>query len=569
MKKLTRRKFVGSAAALPLGMGLTTTSLSTSAASVSAIADTIVTGGKLLTMDTSRPQAEAMAISGNHILAVGSNADIRHLAGPNTKVIDATGMTVTPGFIDSHSHPLLAQEAISANVNLPRIRDVKKALARQAAKTPKGHWVKGSMYDDTKFEDGRALNRKDIDEAVPDHPVFVQHRGGHTAVVNSKAFEVASITMETPDPVGGKFYRDGGEFTGKVAEHATKLFFKFGTWPSMDRKAWQQSVAISTRNMAAAGLTSTTDAYGGFPGFADDNVDLIAYQDARAAGELYLRISFMPGGESEAYKGLKQASIASGFGDDMLRIGAVKYAADGSASERTMSMSTPFKGRPDDYGILTMSQEEIDAAVDDAVAHDFRIGIHANGDVAINMVLDAYERVLKDWQGSNPRFRIEHCSLVNPKILARIKAAGVVPAPFYTYAHFHGNKWEEYGHKKMQWMFAHRSFLDAGIPVAPASDFTPGPYEPMMAIQSMVTRKDVKGRVWGPQQRVSVTEAMRICTMNGAYASFEENSKGSLSPGKLADYVILEKDPHDVDPDSIIDIKIVQTVLGGRTTYAA
>ena len=569
MKKFTRRKFVGSAAALPMGIGLTTTSFSSRALNATGKADTIVIGGKLLTMDAEQPLAEAMAISSNHILAVGSNEDIRNLAGPNTKVIDAMGLTVTPGFIDAHSHPLLAQEAISANVSLPRIRDVKKALARQAAKTPKGHWVKGSMYDDTKFKDGRALNRRDIDEAVPDHPVFVQHRGGHTAVVNSKAFEVAGITIQTPDPVGGKFYRDSGEFTGKVAEHATKAFFKSGIWPGMDRKAWQRSVAITTKRMAGAGLTSTTDSWGGFAGFADNNEDIIAYQDARAAGELYLRIALMPGGQSKTYKGLKQAGISSGFGDDMIRIGAVKFGADGSASERTMSMSTPFKGRPDDYGILTMSQEEIDAAVDDAVAHDFRISIHANGDIAINMVLDAYERVLKNWQGPNPRFRIEHCSLVNPKILARIKATGVVPAPFYTYAHFHGNKWEEYGHEKMQWMFAHRSFLDAGIPVAPASDFTPGPYEPMMAIQSMVTRKDVKGRIWGPQQRISVAEAMRICTMHGAYASFEENSKGSLTPGKLADYVILEEDPHEVDPDSIVDIKVVQTVLGGRTTYEA
>jgi predicted amidohydrolase YtcJ len=184
-------------------------------------------------------------------------------------------------------------------------------------------------------------------------------------------------------------------------------------------------------------------------------------------------------------------------------------------------------------------------------------------------VLNAYERVLKDWKGENPRFRIEHCSLVNESLLKRIKKAGVVPAPFYTYAYYHGNKWPEYGGEMMESMFAHRSFLDYGIPVAPASDFTPGPYEPMMAIQSMVTRKDTQGRVWGPSQRVSVTEAMQICTMNGAYASFEEGVKGSLTPGKLADIVILEKDPHDVDEDSIVDIKVLRTILGGRTTYSA
>jgi predicted amidohydrolase YtcJ len=232
-------------------------------------------------------------------------------------------------------------------------------------------------------------------------------------------------------------------------------------------------------------------------------------------------------------------------------------------------MSTPYEGRPNDYGILTMSQEQIDDAVDDAIAHDFRIGIHANGDVAIDMVLKAYERVLKNYAGPNPRLRIEHCSLINKSLLRRIRAAGVVPAPFYTYAYYHGNKWVDYGPEKMQSMFAHRSFLDAGIPVAPASDYTPGPYEPMMAIQSMVTRKDQRGRVWGPDQRISVTEAMRICTVHGAYASFEEDIKGSLVPGKLADFVILEKDPHDVDPDSIVKIKINRTVLGGKTVYEA
>ena len=216
-----------------------------------------------------------------------------------------------------------------------------------------------------------------------------------------------------------------------------------------------------------------------------------------------------------------------------------------------------------------MSQEEIYDAVDDAVAHGFRVGIHANGDLTIAMVLNAYERSLRNHSGLNPRHRIEHCSLINPELLTRIKDAGVVPTPFYTYAHYHGNKWVDYGEEKMESMFAHRSFLDYGIPVAPASDYTPGPYEPMMALQSMVTRKDVRGRVWGPSQRISVTEALRICTVHGAYASFEENIKGSLQAGKLADIVILGDDPHDVDPDGIVDISIVRTFLGGRTVHEA
>ena len=241
--------------------------------------------------------------------------------------------------------------------------------------------------------------------------------------------------------------------------------------------------------------------------------------------------------------------------------------ADGSASERTMRMSTPFQGRPDDYGILIMDQEEVDAAVDDAVSRGFRVGIHANGDVAIDMVLKAYERVLDNWQGPNPRFRIEHCSLVNPSLSRRIKNAGAIPTPFYSYSHYHGEKWHDYGPEKMQWMFAHKSLMEAGVPVAPASDFTPGPFEPMMALQSLVTRKDAAGNTWGPSQKVSIADAMKICTLNGAHASFEEDIKGSLTPGKLADIVLLEQDPFTTDPGSLKHIAINHTLLDGGTTF--
>lgn len=561
MTKLSRRQLLGSAAAASLSALPGSTLAATPDAT--GPADLIIKGANVLTMDSAIPSATAIAVRCQHILAVGSDDDISNLKGANTEMVDARGWTITPGFIDAHSHPLLAQEGISANVDLRRISDVQSALRAQANKTPTGHWVLGSMYDDTKFVEGRALTRKDLDEAVPNHPVIVRHRGGHTAVVNTQAFKLAGVSADTPDPVGGRYFRDNGELTGRIAEpSAMQPFEQVGIWPILDREARQKSVQLTSKNMAAAGLTSTTDAWGELD-------DFIAYQDARAAGEMHYRVSFMPAGGKAVYEGMKLARMASGFGDDMLRIGAVKFAADGSASERTMSRSTPYAGRPDDYGILTMTQEEIDAAVDDAVAHDFRIGIHANGDVAINRVLNAYERILKGWKGENPRFRIEHCSLVNESLLNRIKKAGVVPAPFYTYAYYHGNKWLEYGEEMMESMFAHRSFLDYDIPVAPASDFTPGPFEPMMALQSMVTRKDIQGRVWGASQRISVTEAMKICTMHGAYASFEESIKGSLTPGKLADIVILESDPHKVDPDSITDIKILRTILGGRTTFEA
>lgn len=234
-----------------------------------------------------------------------------------------------------------------------------------------------------------------------------------------------------------------------------------------------------------------------------------------------------------------------------------------------MRMSTPYVGRPDDYGILTMTQDEIHEVVEGTHRAGWQIGIHANGDVAIDMVLNAYERVQREWPRTDPRHRIEHCTLINPDLIRRIKAIEAVPTPFYTYVYYHGDKWAEYGEEKLRNMFAHRSFLDAGIPVAGASDYMPGPYEPMMALQSMVTRTDFRGNAWGLNQRVTVDEALRICTLNGAYASREEQVKGSITAGKLADFVILSRDPHAVDPSTLKDIPVVRTVVGGVTVHEA
>jgi predicted amidohydrolase YtcJ len=243
-----------------------------------------------------------------------------------------------------------------------------------------------------------------------------------------------------------------------------------------------------------------------------------------------------------AYTQLRDAGIHTGFGDDVIRIGGVKYAADGSASERTMLMSTPYVGTTD-HGIQTMTQQEIHDAVDDAQRNNWQVGIHANGDTAIEMVLNAYERAAAQWPRSDRRHRIEHCSLVTPSILSRIAKGGIIPTPFWTYAYYHGEKWEQYGDEKMRMMFAHRSFLDAGIRVVGASDYGPGPFEPLMALQSMVTRKDYRGKEWGPNQKVTLDEALLITTRNGAYASYEERTKGTITAGKLADFVLLEKDP--------------------------
>jgi hypothetical protein len=561
---MKRRRFISDAGLLgSAGALLPAAALQADDSGGAVRADVLIHNAQVYTMDSTRPQAQAVALMGNRILAVGSDAELRSLQHAATFVIDAAGATVTPGFIDAHSHPDGSNEVTGADVNLDSIAAIKQAMHRQAAQTPPGQWVIGNKYDDTKMSDERPVNRHDLDEAVPLQPAIIRHRGGHTAVLNTRGLEVAGITLQTPDPQGGQFGRANGELTGFVAEKAlSDVVEKAGQWPEISRTVRQQGVAYMSRAMAAAGLTSTTDAQCSLDNFT-------AYQDARAAGELLTRVAIMPYGPSDFYAQLRAAGTRSGFGDDWIRFGAVKYLADGSASERTMRMSTPFEGRPDDYGILTMNQQEIDNAVSDALENGWRIGIHANGDVTIDMVLKAYQAGLNGWQGANPRLRIEHCSLVNPDLLRRIKAAGVIPAPFYTYAHYHGNKWVDYGPEKMQWMFAHKSFLDSGIPVAPASDYTPGPFEPLMAIQSMVTRKDFKGRVWGPNQRITVDQALQVCTVNGAWASMEEDIKGSLTPGKLADLVILGADPHDTAADEIKNIPVLRTMVDGQTVFAA
>jgi hypothetical protein len=525
-------------------------------------ADLAVTNARVLTMDDAMPRAEAFAVKHGRFLAIGSNADIRNITTSRTTVIDAGGMTVVPGFIDTHCHPSGVNELYGVVVTAHRTKaDLIDALRRKVAETPAGFWVQGQLFDDTKLTDATPLDRHDLDRASTTHPIAVNHRGGHTTWYNSKALDLAGITRATPDPEHGRFFRDAaGELTGRAAEAARGVVNRAGQrerfTPEQQRERNRQGMRHISSLLAAAGLTTVHDA-----GAGPDRIR--AYEDAHAQGELRHRAYLMIRG---AYEPLRNAGVHTGFGNEWIRIGGVKYGADGSASERTMRMSTPYVGT-DDHGILTMTQEEIHERVEDAHRNNWQVGIHANGDVTIDMVLQAYERVLAQWPHPDRRHRIEHCSLVNPDLLRRIKATGTIPTPFWTYVYYHGEKWSQYGDDKMRWMFAHRSFLDSGIRVPGASDYGPGPFEPLMAIQSMVTRRDYRGREWGPNQRVTVDEALRIATMNGSFASYEEREKGSISAGKLADFVMLERDPHDVDPDTIKDIPIARTVAGGTTTY--
>jgi predicted amidohydrolase YtcJ len=537
-----------------------------SMAAVAAIPDwrevpeLILVNGDILTMDTALPTAQEVAIANGRLLAVGTNSEIRALTRPGTRTVDLGGKVVIPGVIDAHNHPAGAglQHLREVDCDLRSVGAIQAALRTRAASTPAGEWVLGFKYDDTKTAERRFLTRADLDAVSTAHPIVVTHRGGHTAYVNSMAYARAGVTESTPDPVGGRFERDAsGRLSGRAAESAAEMIGAAAARP-YTRADWQAGVAEISRRLAAAGITSVTDA-GAIPEC------LRAYQDAREAGELRTRVySHMLAANLDE---MIAAGVRTGFGDEWVKVGAVKCMSDGSISERTARLAEPYIGRPDDLGIMVNSAEVLWPIFEKAHRAGWQIGTHANGEVGIDVTATLYERLQREYPRRDPRFRFEHCTVLTPELIRRIKALGGIPTPFASYVYFHGEKMTEYGAKRTERMFPLRWFIDAGIPAAMGSDYPPGPFEPMMALTSMITRTDIRGTVWGANQRVTFDEALKVLTINGAYASFEEHQKGSLTAGKWADLVVLGRDPRAVPPIEIVNVPIERTMAGGRWVY--
>ena len=531
--------------------------------------DLIVRNANVCTVDARLPRAQAFAVRGSRFIAVGTNAEIAALASKGAQVFDAQGMTIVPGFIDCHNHPvgetLLYEVAVGNpfDVEFVTIASILDKLSAKARQTPPGHWVEGFFYDDTKVKDKRPLNIHDLDKVSKDHPVSVQHRGGHTTFYNSKAFELAGITRATPDPPGGTFDRDDqGNLTGRVTDNALGVFEKVGLRPEFSAAEQQQR-----RRNGAAHISKQFVRYG-LTSVHHEDGDLASLEEIRDNGELLHRVNFQLGDAD--LETMIAAGIRSGFGDEWLRIGATReHTVDGSFSERTMSISTGYPSRPGYKGNVTSTQEALDAWVERVHRSRIQINCHANGDVAIGMMMKAVERAQQLFPVQDARPKITHCTLINDDLLRRIKALGAVPMPFTSYAYYNADKFHFYGEEFMRHAMAFRSFIDAGIPVAAGSDFYPGPFAPLMGMQGMVTRTGWNGEKWGLNQRITVDEALQVMTLNGAHASHEEAIKGSITPGKLADFVVLSADPHTVSPDTIKDIKVLRTVTGGATVYQA
>jgi len=542
--------------------------------------DLVVHNARVHTVNDALPKAQAFAVRAGRFVAVGGD-DIKSLAGKKTRVFDARGMMVVPGFIDTHNHAgaggigngYAGGEGLLYDVHVGNPYEVEQVsiasiiakLKAKAATLPPGTWVLGNFLDDTKLADKRPLNVHDLDKVSSDHPVIVVHRGGHTAFVNSKAFQLAGVTKATPNPFGGTFDKDAsGELNGRITDRASAAILKVGKWeqftPAQKEKRLLEGVAFISAKFAQYGLTTVHH---------NEDGALEAIQEQHLSGKLKHRVSYEARGE--LLEAMIRNGLESGFGDEWIRLGATaEHTVDGSLSERTMAMRQSYIGMPASYhGNLTETQDDLNTWCERVHRAHIQLNCHANGDVAIDRTLTAYERALKLYPRANARPKITHCSQINPDLVRRMKAMDVVPSLFSTYPYYNSDKFHFYGQDTMQHMIALRTLLDAGIKAAAGSDFGPGPFSPLMAIQAMVTRTGWNGETWGASQKITLDEAIQVNTINGAYNSREEKDKGSIAAGKLADFVVLAEDLHSIEPSKIKDVKIVQTVVGGQVMYQA
>src|SRR5215469_11087564 len=530
-------------------------------------AEAIYINGNVITVDAAKPYAEAFAVTNGRFSAIGTTAEIRRLATPSTKVIDLKGMTVTPGFNDVHLHPTGIYEEDSPYYvpwlgpeKVHNMDELIAALKAKAARTPPGQLVSGTRYQDTKL--GRHPTRHDLDKVSTEHPISISHSSGHITVVNTYVLQASGITKDTKDPPGGSFDRDpDGMPNGVIRESARRLL-------TLNDSSGERQIAFADevqgylrcfREYAAKGITSA-----GIAGGSPQTFRL--YEAVREAGGP-VRMGFM---FSEASQGAVQAlGLKSGFGDDRLRFTSIKVVHGNSMSGRTCWLSEPYSDQPGYYGIPpARSQEDLDQAFQTMRDAGLQIATHSNGDREIDMVLTAVERAQAKNPRADARYRIEHASVMTQALLDRAKKAGVILV-FHSYMWEHGDKLASYGEKRLAMIHPYRTAIDMGIHVAGHSDSTVSAADPLLRIQDMVTRKGENGVGYGVNQRIRVEEAIKVWTLDGAYATFEEKTKGSITPGKLADFAVLRRDPRKVPPDAIKDIVVDSTYRGGERVWQA
>lgn len=529
------------------------------------VPDIIIINATVHTMDPARPTAEALAIYGNRIVALGSTKEIRKLAGSATRTIDAEKRLVVPGFNDAHTHFLSGGFQL-ASVDL-RDADTPQEFASRirsfAASLSKGRWITGGDWDHERWPDAKLPTKALIDSFTTDTPVFVSRLDGHMALANSAALKLAGVTRQTPDPPGGVIVRDkNGEPTGVLKDAAMSFVWKVAPPASFAEKI--AAARAATNHAAKLGVTSIQDVSAG--------ADVGVYQALLDRGELKTRIyavSPLP-----AWERLAQTGVRAHFGSEMLRVGGLKGFSDGSLGSTTALFYEPYRDEPATSGIATDEMHPEGAMLERVVEADragLQIMIHAIGDRANDLILSIFEQVERENGKRDRRFRIEHAQHLRAQDIPRFARNRVI-ASVQPYHAIDDGRWAEkrIGKERAKTTYPFRSLIDAGATLALGTDWTVAPLDPMLTIYAAVTRRTLDGKNakgWIPEQKISVEETVRAYTVGSAYAEFQEGVKGSLAPGKLADLVVLSRDIFTIDPEEIEKVKVVMTMVDGRVVY--
>ena len=530
-------------------------------------AELIFTGGSVHTVNATNDVVPAVAVGGGRILAVGSDADVRALAGPGTRVVELRGRSLLPGLIDAHAHLAslgIADSAIDCKApGMQSIAALQRAVRERATREPPGTWIRGRGYDQSRLAERRHPNRLDWDPVAPDHPVIFTRTCGHIASVNSRALAAAGVGDETPDPPGGRYERSDGRNLG-VAYETAQTPLQTAALPSWQE--FREALIRAARACLAAGCTSVHDA-GGLVGPAFGPC-----QELVAKGEIDLRIYAFTTINSWQHPllGVLSSGMHTGLGDQRLKLGAFKVMTDGSSSGPTAATREPYTSNCQDCGILYWRQDELDELLGRAHRLGFQCTVHAVGDRAIEQTLDAMARAQREAPRDGLRHRIEHCGICPADLQARVHGQRIVPIMQPAFFWEFGDGYiRNYGQHRADTMFPAKSLIARGVPVAGSSDAPVTHQAPLFGIEQALTRATMDGQVCGPDERVDLRTAIRMHTINGAFASFEEPLKGSLEPGKLADLVVLGEDLARVPAREIRQVPVVMTVSGGRVVHEA
>jgi predicted amidohydrolase YtcJ len=531
-------------------------------------ADLVIVHANVYTVDPQQPRAQAVAVIGERIVAVGSDQEIDAWRGPQTQVIDAGGKFLMPGFDDAHVHFISggAQLDQVQLYDVSSVAEFKRRLAERAAKTSKGEWILGGDWDETKWTPVALPTARLIDDVTPNVPVFISRYDGHAALANSLAMKLAGVDRNTKDVPGGVIVRDSeGNPTGVFKDAAEGLIYK--AVPPMTHEQRLRAARRALAYAASLGVTSVQT-------MNPDYADIAVFSELADKGDLTTRIYAAPletGWEDQAKLGIPRA-----FGSSWLRIGALKGFADGSLGSETAYMFEPYVDNPKNFGILSdemQPPEAMEERLMKADAAGLQICVHAIGDRAVSMVLDMYQAIEKAHGYHDQRFRIEHAQHVAPRDFARFASLHVI-ASMQPYHAIDDGRWADtrIGPQVARYSYAWRSMLDHGVILAFGTDWDVAPLNPMLGLYAAVTRATLDGKHpggWVPEEKITLPEAIYAYTMGSAFAEFQEKQKGSITRGKLADMVLLSDDLFHIKSEAIRDVKVETTIVGGKVVYTA